>query len=283
MSCREKFFEIDTRFGQLGPKGIFNALDQAGVLNHRVSGVDNIEQAMVEPPRGTRARIRGEVIKRLAGSGKVQCDWQRVINYSEGLILDLTDPFASEESWVRREEVGDGSLPPQLAGLFSEGGDLRGQREQTCYARRREALRLYQARDYSGAEALLRGLVEERYETASNRCHLARVLVLMDRDEEARQEVDLALDDLEGACSYVSPRILFFQWVFAILDGADDTSVARQMRDALSDPAASSEWTIQPMLDHLRPRLPRLDRHEAAQNTVRRDGSHCRQHDSTVL
>jgi proteasome accessory factor A len=42
MSCREKFFEIDTRFGQLGPKGIFHTLDQAGVLNHRVSGVDNI-------------------------------------------------------------------------------------------------------------------------------------------------------------------------------------------------------------------------------------------------
>jgi len=64
MSSREKFFEIDTRFGQLGPKGIFHTLDQAGVLNHRVGGADNIEQAVMEPPTGSRARIRGEVIKR---------------------------------------------------------------------------------------------------------------------------------------------------------------------------------------------------------------------------
>ena len=255
LRCRKKFFEIDTRFGQLGPKGIFQSLDQAGVLNHRVSGVDNIEHAILEPPTDSRARIRGEVIRRLAGTGNVQCDWQWVINYSEGLVLDLTDPFASEESWVRREEASHGRSPRTLADLLGADGDFRTRREQTCYSRRLEALRLYRARDYSGAEALLRGLVEERYEVASNRCHLARVLILMDRDEEARLEVNLALDDLEGAYSYVLPRILFFQWTFAILDGADDTSVAQLMRDALRDPAASSEWTIQPMLDYLRPRL----------------------------
>jgi hypothetical protein len=65
---RQKLFEIDTRFGQLGPKGIFEALDAAGVLNHRVSGVDNIEQAVIEPPATGRARIRGRVIQRLAGA-----------------------------------------------------------------------------------------------------------------------------------------------------------------------------------------------------------------------
>jgi hypothetical protein len=67
LDSRQKFFEIDTRFGQLGAKGIFETLDRAGVLNHHVEGVDNIDQAMTEPPVNGRARIRGEVIRRLAG------------------------------------------------------------------------------------------------------------------------------------------------------------------------------------------------------------------------
>ena len=257
LSSREKFFEIDTRFGQLGEKGIFYRLDQAGVLNHRIGGADNIEQAVMEPPTGSRARIRGEVIKRLAGSGKVQCDWQQVINFSSGQILDLSDPFAMKESWgdFSCEGPNDGRAPRSLAELFSTGGNSRVHREEGCYERRTEALRLYRARDYAAAEVLLRGLVQEGYEVASNRCHRARVLVLMDRDEDARQEIRLASDTLATAYSYVLPRVLFFQWMFSVLDGVENAAVVGEMREALLEPGANSEWTIQPMLDYLRPRL----------------------------
>ena len=90
---------------------------------------------------------------------------------------------------------------------------------------------------------------------ASNRCHLARSLVLMDREGEARGEIDAATLSLEGACEYVFPRLLFFRWMFAILDGGRTAAVARRMKAALRNPCASSEWTIQPMIDFLRPRL----------------------------
>ena len=257
MSSREKFFEIDTRFGQLGLKGIFHTLDQAGVLNHRIGGAVNIEQVVMEPPTGSRAQIRGEVIKRLAGAGKVQCDWQQVINFTSGQILDLSDPFAQKELWgdFRCEEAPDRRASCFRTDWFSADGDLRVPREESCYARRTEALRLYKARDYAAAEGLLRGLVREGYEVASNQCHLARVLILMDRAEEARQEVRLATDNLGNAYAYVLPRVLYFQWMFAMLDGTDSTAVARQMRAALLEPGAGMEWTIQPMLDHLRPRM----------------------------
>jgi hypothetical protein len=48
---RQELFEIDTRFGELGGGGIFDRLDAAGALDHRISGVDNIEHAMTKPPR----------------------------------------------------------------------------------------------------------------------------------------------------------------------------------------------------------------------------------------
>jgi hypothetical protein len=77
----------------------------------------------------------------------------------------------------------------------------------------------------------------------------------MDREEEARREVHLATENIENAYAYVLPRILFFEWVFAVLDGIDSAAVGRRMREALLEPGANMEWTIEPMLDYLRPRL----------------------------
>ena len=99
LNNRQKFFEIDTRFGQLGPKGIFETLDLADALNHRVSGVDNIEQAMTEPPPSGRARIRGTGHSAPRRPGNAQCDWQSIVDRQQAQVLDLSDPFTSEESW----------------------------------------------------------------------------------------------------------------------------------------------------------------------------------------
>ncbi len=257
MSHRQSFFEIDTRFGQLGPKGIFETLNRDQVLDHHVNGVENIEQAVAEPPAIGRASLRGKVIKRLAGAGGAQCDWQSIVNLQDAQVLDLSDPFTQDESWHRfnPREFRDGRRPHIMANLFDFGGDFGSSDGQDSYSRRVAALECYQARDYAGAEGLLRQLVQEQYEVASSRCHLARVLTLMDRIEEARQEVNLAQEALQGCSSYVLPRMLFFKWVFTILDGVDSAAVHRQMRDALRAGGAHSDWIIQPMLDHLRPRL----------------------------
>ena len=100
LELRSEFFEIDTRFGQLGSKGIFNMLDAAGTLDHRIDGVDNIEHAMANPPLGTRAAVRGEVIRRLAREKRDwHCDWPFITSGSLGKTLDLSDPFAKEERW----------------------------------------------------------------------------------------------------------------------------------------------------------------------------------------
>ncbi len=101
LALRHQLLEIDMRFGQLGNRGIFTALDRAGVLAHRMSGVDRIEEAMTEPPAVGRARLRGQGIRRLTGNdGRYVCDWTGIWDRKLGRFLDLTDPFAAEESWI---------------------------------------------------------------------------------------------------------------------------------------------------------------------------------------
>jgi proteasome accessory factor A len=115
LDARQRFFEIDTRFGQLGAKGIFQSLDSAGVLNHRVSGVANVERALSEPPFAGRARVRGQAIRRLAAEGGSWCcDWHCIINRAQGRMLDLGNPFASEETWTQCSNLEAGMFGDQL-------------------------------------------------------------------------------------------------------------------------------------------------------------------------
>lgn len=100
LKMRQELFEIDSRFGQLGEKGIFNALDRAGVLRHRQVAPSEIARAMVHPPVGTRARLRGELIRRMWGGEKrFNCSWDNILDLDDNLMLDLSDPFEREERW----------------------------------------------------------------------------------------------------------------------------------------------------------------------------------------
>lgn len=100
IQLRQELFEIDTRFGQLGDKGIFTALDRAGVLTHRVDGVDAIQQAMEQPPAVGRAHRRGRCVRELSGNGeRYMCDWHGLWDHEGCRQLDLGDPFDAGVEW----------------------------------------------------------------------------------------------------------------------------------------------------------------------------------------
>ena len=100
LKLRQELFEVDTRFGRVGPGGLFSVLDRSGRLDHRVTGVDRIAEAIDEPPAEGRAHVRGEVIRRAVHDGtELGCAWSSVVNRSMRLRLDLSDPFTMREEW----------------------------------------------------------------------------------------------------------------------------------------------------------------------------------------
>jgi hypothetical protein len=100
LKLRLELFEIDTRFGELGPGGIFNSLDSAGVLQHRFPGVDNIAHALTNPPQIGRAKVRGQTIQSLHNSGQHYCcDWGIIFDSEKDLSMDLRDPWTTQASW----------------------------------------------------------------------------------------------------------------------------------------------------------------------------------------
>jgi len=176
------------------------------------------------------------------------------INFHDGRTLDLSDPFTREETW-RPSRAEDSRRSQMFAEIFNLEGDTGNVAEQDPYSRRRDAADRILTGDYPGAEALLRGLLRERFAVPSTHCHLARVLLMTDREAEARERINQAWRLREQAPAYVVLRILFFQCVFAMFDGANITPIVGRIKTALRQPDPHLDWTIQPMLDHLRPRL----------------------------
>lgn len=100
LRLRRELFELDWRYAELGPGSLFEQLDRAGLLQHRVAGVDNIEHAMDHPPDFGRARVRGRAIRRVAHvRTRFACDWGSLWDLENRAMLDLGDPFAEEEQW----------------------------------------------------------------------------------------------------------------------------------------------------------------------------------------
>jgi hypothetical protein len=108
-----ELFELDTRFGELGPSGIFSALDEAGVLDHRLQGLGDVEEAVHQPPAGGRAHERGQAVLRHCGDRqRYTAAWQAIFDHQLGRTFDLGDPFGRNASWVTRTSAG---RPPESA------------------------------------------------------------------------------------------------------------------------------------------------------------------------
>lgn len=103
-TLRAELMEIDVRFGQLGPRGVFEQLQRLATATQPLIAADAIMAAQWEPPLGSRAKVRGELIQSLHESGKGGfhgCGWTRVSNLREGRHIDLCNPFETEARWQR--------------------------------------------------------------------------------------------------------------------------------------------------------------------------------------
>lgn len=132
-ALRLELFEIDVRFGELGPDTLFAQLDRSGALDHRLPASGHIEDAMENPPPGGRAQVRGNTVRALARDGvRYQCDWQGVLDTGSGRFLDLSDPFAHEARWSdTTAQARDVGVRPATGSGCRRGVPNRPRRQST--------------------------------------------------------------------------------------------------------------------------------------------------------
>jgi tetratricopeptide (TPR) repeat protein len=125
------------------------------------------------------------------------------------------------------------------------------------------ALDCYKMGDYSRAKELLNRVQEHQFELPSTHCHLARIGILSGREGEARDHAKKAWEYRSEAQPYVLPRILWLQLALAFLQNSRCKSsdpipqeLLGRLKAALQSPDAHVEWSMDPVLAHLKPKLP---------------------------
>ena len=156
----------------------------------------------------------------------------------------------------RKQEQIRAILDELVPGFFSVGGPEKENTEKmTPQQIRGVALEFYKNGEYDQARHLLEALLDEGFEVISTRLHLTRIAIITEQMTNARQHVrESWLHRAEGT-AYIIPRILWFQLLFGLLDGTDPSPHLSYLKTALSADSAYMEWTMQPVLDHIKPSL----------------------------
>lgn len=288
----QELCEIDLRFAQVYPASLFQSLDDAGVLRHHVSGIAKIDEAVSSPPSDGRARIRGAVVKRLAGEPGVQCGWDVIRDSRTHRTLDLGSPFVTDEEWKAPPPLGTSprcALVSQLVDLASRPSlpistrlireaAQRIQRDRTVPPPRSGehaielnnlAIAMRQDGRLEDAEWLLRaalaidislGTLTAR-KIPHRRNNLASVLLMQGRVFEAREQVTLAWWESGTAYDRTSVRILVVRLAIAFVsDEPADVLIGQLKRHLTIQPLpdyahVESHWRVAPLLASLCPRL----------------------------
>lgn len=290
---RAELCEIDVRFGQVYPPGLFDALDQSGVLRHRVAGIDPIEPAISTPPSAGRASIRGRVIARLAARKPgISCGWDGVRDILSLKALDLSDPFVETETWhdltaretdaslllQRLSDVIRSPVSPatrevirEIAERFGAWGDLALPWRSGVHAMtlNNHACDLRNDGRAEEAEWLMRAALAtdlavrppNHPKLPHRRNNLGTVLVIQGRLEEAREQVTEAWQQSCGRYDLTSARILTVRLLIALIDGESSELFLGQLKSHLAIQPLQNVadvdrfWKMVPLLDELAPRM----------------------------
>jgi hypothetical protein len=127
---------------------------------------------------------------------------------------------------------------------------------------RQMAYELFTLAHYSEAEDLLMMLLDMGFCPADIRAHLARLCLITDRLAEAREHIRLGWTAHEDAEPYVIARLMWFEAAFALLSeprpegrGESIHLILGRLKALLGDEYAHTSWTMNPVLQHLKPKL----------------------------
>lgn len=183
--------------------------------------------------------------------------------YRQALELQKNAPDAKPEAvgvialrLIQLLEESDRQAEAKLLRNRLRADSLSNKEDDTSLSQlRATALDMFLGGQYAEAEAVYRHLVEKRFELGSTHCHLARVFLMTDRDADAGREVEKAWAVQTAPPDYLLVRIQFLRTLLQMLAVGHWKVCLVEFKYALAKPGAHADWTMQPVLDHLKPRL----------------------------
>jgi len=122
---------------------------------------------------------------------------------------------------------------------------------------RKKALQYFLEGEYEVAIKIYMYLVKKKFDLASTHCHLARVYLMKDCENDVDYHIKEAWLYRNGSNPYVLPRIFFLRLVFRMLEGEEYyMDHLKKIQQTLSESRRPfEEWTMHPVVEKLSPRL----------------------------
>ena len=117
------------------------------------------------------------------------------------------------------------------------------------------ALKLFNDGDYSTTKKVLVFLLSTGFETLSTYVHLIRVSIILNQAVTAIEYLDLAWKSRAEASIYVNARILWLKIALSFLTKSSIDNYISQLKTVLQKEDVFMEWTMQPVLDHIKPQI----------------------------
>ncbi len=129
-------------------------------------------------------------------------------------------------------------------------------------AQRQRASNLVHDGKYAEAKKGYEALLSINFEVPGTCCHLARIDLLTDHDDDLADHTKQAWVHRAEAPPYVLPRILWFKLLPTLSSKNRELhmkTLLGQLKTTLKNERAFMEWRMQPALDHIKPKFSEPD------------------------
>jgi tetratricopeptide (TPR) repeat protein len=180
--------------------------------------------------------------------------WQIIGGASHRGTLDALDSLADLlESKGDRQKAAEIRLGSEISRLAETKNSHR------LIEFRSEAWACFVRGDYQRAEDIYRWFLKVGFEFPGTICHLSRILIVTGREDKACPFLDEAWQMRQDAPAYVPPRILFLMAFIDCLEKKGIDHHIKGLRQLMAKGGATLDWTMEPIIDHIAPRLLQED------------------------
>jgi tetratricopeptide (TPR) repeat protein len=129
-------------------------------------------------------------------------------------------------------------------------------RQELYFAMRARAVNFFKAGNYENSKQLFEELLYNNFEIKSTHMHLARLAIITDNYNEAEKHTNEAWSMRNDSTNYVLARILWFKITLSLLNNSSLEDLLGQLKTVLQKEDAIMEWTMAPVLEYIKPKLP---------------------------